>query len=75
MILTLSCDIQNRLREEADGLSAAMKKFMFIFAVVAATFVFSDAYIPRMIRGRPKGGLLGSPGRKIFFFLLVFCAG
>uniref|UniRef100_A0A0B7A1H0 Serine protease K12H4.7 n=1 Tax=Arion vulgaris TaxID=1028688 RepID=A0A0B7A1H0_9EUPU len=32
--------------------------------VLAVIFVCSEAYIPQMIRGRPKGGLLGSPGMK-----------
>jgi len=28
-------------------------------------FICSDAYIPRMIRGRPTGGFVGSPGQTI----------
>lgn len=32
-----------------------------LFAVLAVLCVYTDAYIPQFLRGRPKGGFLGSP--------------
>ncbi|BFZ06100.1 hypothetical protein BsWGS_09139 [Bradybaena similaris] len=44
-----------------------MEKFVarvFVACLLVYFVVYNEAYIPRMIRGRPKGGLLGTPGNK-----------
>lgn len=40
------------------------KHLIFLIVSVSSLLLTIEAYVPRMLNGRPKGGLVGSPGNK-----------